>query len=328
MYWRSCSCSDSSGHHRVWRNTSPCCYRQNSTFQIWWRCPEFDPVEASFAVTLPVQIGDSKTWIEAFVIPGSTSHLISHRWLSQHRCLVNLHPNNLCLESPEFGSVPLVLHSSGHLLLSLVRSSNTLDQYTVMIDCQNFPSSFVDRFQKRDEQTMGSLQPRNRVGDKRAEPDEERAADQWSLVGVILLMIFLCLWMIRMRRSLNNGTTTSTNGTSVETISVQSNPPESPVMSPRGDAHHRVCSCLKRRFVSASTNSQISTPNECDSHSAARPQETLVSCVHRSHQLLHGSNAVSVYLTCLDCRHNGSSVAWQNCNDDKDDVFVPADGWK
>ena len=31
---------------------------------------------------------------------------------------------------------------------------------------------------------------------------------------------------------------------------------------------------------------------------------TLVSCIHRSHQLLHGSNDVSVYLTCLDCRHH------------------------
>ena len=69
--------SDSSGHHRVWRNTSPCCCGQNSTFQIWW-CPG-DPVEASFAVTLPVQIGDSKTWIEAFVVPGSTPHLISRQ---------------------------------------------------------------------------------------------------------------------------------------------------------------------------------------------------------------------------------------------------------
>ena len=29
------------------------------------------------------------------------------------------------------------------------------------------------------------------------------------------------------------------------------------------------CSCLKRRFVSASTNIQVSTPLECDSHSAA-----------------------------------------------------------
>ena len=40
-----------------------------------------DPVEASFAVTLPVQIGDDKTWIEAFVVPGSAPHLISRRWL-------------------------------------------------------------------------------------------------------------------------------------------------------------------------------------------------------------------------------------------------------
>ena len=34
------------------------------------------------------------------------------------------------------------------------------------------------------------------------------------------------------------------------------------------------------------------------------PQETLVSRFHRSHQLLPGSNAVSVFLTCLDCRHH------------------------
>ena len=31
--------------------------------------------------------------------------------------------------------------------------------------------------QKRDKQTMGSLQPRNQVADRRAEPDEERVAD-------------------------------------------------------------------------------------------------------------------------------------------------------
>ena len=48
-----------------------------------------DPVVASFAVTLPVQTGDAKTWIEAFVVPGSTPHLISRRWLPQHRCVVN-----------------------------------------------------------------------------------------------------------------------------------------------------------------------------------------------------------------------------------------------
>ena len=74
-----------------------------------------DPVEASFAVTLPVQIGDAKTWIEAFVVPGSTPHLISQRWLSQHRCVVNFDPNNLCLESPEFGSVPHLVTCFCHL---------------------------------------------------------------------------------------------------------------------------------------------------------------------------------------------------------------------
>ena len=113
-----------------------------------------DPVEASFAVSLPVQVGDVKTWIEAFVVPGSTPHLISRRWLSQHRCVVNFDPDNLCLESPEFGSVPLVLHSSGHLLLSLVSSSKPVDQYAVMIDYQSSPSSVVNNFQKCDEQII------------------------------------------------------------------------------------------------------------------------------------------------------------------------------
>ena len=35
------------------------------------------------------KIGGAKTWIEAFVVPGSTHHLISRRWLSHHRCVVN-----------------------------------------------------------------------------------------------------------------------------------------------------------------------------------------------------------------------------------------------
>ena len=118
-----------------------------------------DFVEVSFAVTLPVHIGDAKTWIEAFVVPGSTPQLISRRWLSQNRCVVNFDPNNLCSESPEFGSVPLVLQSSGHLHLSLVNSSNKLDQFTVMIDFQNSSSSIGADFLKRDEQTMGSMQP-------------------------------------------------------------------------------------------------------------------------------------------------------------------------
>ena len=74
-----------------------------------------------------------------------------------------------------------MLHSSGDLLLSLVNLSNTLDHYAVMIDCQNVSSGYVNRVQKRDEQTMDSLQPRDQVVGKRAEPDEKRAADS-SLV--------------------------------------------------------------------------------------------------------------------------------------------------
>ena len=82
---------------------------------------------------------------------------------------------------------------------------------------------------------------------------------QWSLVGVILLVIFLFLWMSRMR-----STTTSTNGRSVETISIQSSPPESLVMLPRREA---TTEFVRRRFVS--TNSHNSTQHECDAHSAA-----------------------------------------------------------
>ena len=52
-----------------------------------------------------------------------------------------------------------------------------------MIAYQNSPSSVVNGFQKRDEQTVGSLQPRSQVADKRAEPDEERAADSSMVSG-------------------------------------------------------------------------------------------------------------------------------------------------
>jgi hypothetical protein len=81
------------------------------------------PKKANFAVIFPVTIGDTPTWIEAFVIEGNTPHLVSRRWLSKHKCLMCFDPENLCLESPEFGRVPLILHSSGHLLLSLIGKS-------------------------------------------------------------------------------------------------------------------------------------------------------------------------------------------------------------
>ena len=159
-----------------------------------------DHVEASFAVSLPVQVGDVRTWIEAFVFPGSTPHLISRRWLSHHRCVVNFDPDNLCLESPEFGSVPLVLHSSGHLLLSLVSSSKPVHQYIVMIDSQSSPSSVVNDFQNCD----GCRRCVETVPGER--------------IASIILLSLLFIWMIRMMRSQSIGRMDSMSGTLVEMI--------------------------------------------------------------------------------------------------------------
>ena len=123
--------------------------------------------------------------------------------------------------------------------------------------------------------------------------------------------------------------------------SVASTGISSDVSQKRG--YHRFCSCLKRRFVSASTNSQISTKHECDSHSAARDVGVVLSlkpsvvaqfqrclCVPHlfglqaprkvdSSNRTHSSN----FRSCSEWFGRGG----QNCNDDKDDVFVSADGW-
>ena len=254
-------------------------------------------------MTLPVQIGDAKTWIEAFVVPGSTPHLISRRWLSQHRCVVNFDPNNLCLESPEFGSVPLVLHSSGHLLLSLVSPSNPVDQYTVMIDYQNSPSSVVNNFQKCNEQIMDSLQSRNQIVDKRAEPDEKRAGNS-TLVRrrsnhPVEFAVHLDDPNEEITEQWQDGLHESS--TSVETISAQSSPTESPVMSPRCEAANP---CVRVSNAGPSPSAQTVKYRRHVNVTPTVPQENLLPCFHRSHQLLPGSNAVSVYLTCLDCRHH------------------------
>ena len=114
-------------------------------------------------------------------------------------------------------------------------------------------------------------------------------------------MILLCLWMIRMRRSLNYGKTASMIGTSVETISAQSSPPESPVVSPRSEA---TSDFVRVSSAASSPPAQTARYRRHVNVTPTVPQETLVSCFHRSHQLLPGSNAVSVYLTCLDCPHH------------------------
>ena len=228
-----------------------------------------DPVEASFAVTSPVHIGDAKTWIEAFVVPGSTPHLFSRRWLSQHRCVVNFDPTNLCLESPEFGSVPLVLHSSGHLLLSLVSPSKPVDQYTVMIDYQNSPSSVVNNFQKCNEQIMDSLQSRNQVVDKRAEPDEKRAGNSTLVRRKSDHPVEFAVHLDDPNEEI---TEQWQDGLHEWYIRRDDQCSVKPNRIPRDVSEMRssksLCPCLKRRSVSGSTNSKVSTPRERDSHSA------------------------------------------------------------
>ena len=42
-----------------------------------------NPIEASFAESLPVTTGEKPRWLDACVLPGSTLHLVSRRWLSR-----------------------------------------------------------------------------------------------------------------------------------------------------------------------------------------------------------------------------------------------------
>ena len=152
-------------------------------------------------------------------------------------------------------------------------------------------------------------------------------------------MVSLCLCMIRMRRSLNNGRTASTSGTSVETISVQSSPPESPVMAPRGDAattsvrvsnavpvpsaqtvryRRHVNVTLKRRWCRASTEAI-----------SCCPVPTLFPCISRVWDCRHHAKwtqrtgpTFQEFPSCNEWFRRGG----QNCNDGKDDVSVSADG--
>ena len=124
---------------------------------------------------------------------------------------------------------------------------------------------------------------------------------RWFVAGVTILLSLMFIWMIRTRRSQSNGRTDSTSGTSVETISVQSSPTESPVMSPRCEA---VNSCVRVSNARPSPSAQTVKYRRHLNVTPTVPQEDLLPCFHRSHQLLPGSNAVSVYLTCLDCRHH------------------------
>ena len=146
-------------------------------------------------------------------------------------------------------------------------------------------------------QTKASLQPKDQVVDKRAEPNEEMAAHS----------------SVRCRTDHFDEFTVPLDDPNEEvteqwqdgvhdcyTCSVKSARISSGVSQRRSSSN--IWSFLRRRSVAVRTNSQVRAPSECDPHSASR--DPVLSCLHRSHQLLHGSNAVSVYLTCLECRHH------------------------
>ena len=161
---------------------------------------------------------------------------------------------------------------------------------------------------------------------------------QWSVVGMISPDELLFLWTIRLRMLQNNGRTASTNDIHVETINVQSSPPEPPVASSRSEA---AATFVRVSDAVPSPSSQKARYRHHVNVTPTLPREALLSCLHRSHQLLLGSNAVSVDLTCLECvttqnglyepdphsRNFQSPNKWykrigQNCNDGKGDVSL------
>ena len=157
--------------------------------------------------------------IKALVVPGSTPLLISRRWLSQHRCLVNFDP---C---------------------------------TIMIDYQNSSSSFVKSVQKRDEQTMDSLQPRDQVVDQRGEPDEKRAADS-SMVRcrsdhLDELFVPLDDPNVEITEQWQDGLQDWCTCRDADQCSINSARISSVVSQRRSSSN--ICSCLRRRSASART---------------------------------------------------------------------------
>ena len=117
---------------------------------------------------------------------------------------------------------------------------------------------------------MGLLQPRNQVADRRAEPDEERAADSSVVTGGGDPPDDFPVSLDEPNEEITEQGHDDLYEWYIcrdDQCSVESTGISRDVSQKRG--YHRVCSGLKRRFVSARRNSQMSTQHECDSHSAA-----------------------------------------------------------
>ena len=144
---------------------------------------------------------------------------------------------------------------------------------------------------------------------------------RWFVAGVITLLSLLFIWMIRTRRSQSNGRTESTSGTSVETISAQSSSTEFPVMSLRCEAANP---CVRVSDAGPSPSAQTRKYRRHVNVIPTMPQENLLPCFHRSHQLVPGSNAVSVCTSpaWIAVITQSGIIEWfrrggQNCKDDK-----------
>ena len=192
---------------------------------------------------------------------------------------------------------------------------------------------------------MGSLQLRNQVADRRAEPDEDRVAD-FSVVTdgrdssddfIVSLDDPNEEITEQWQDGLHDWYLCRDDQCTVEPARISRG-----VSQKRG--YFRFCSCLKRRFVSACTNSQISTPRECDSHSTTgdvgvvfsqKPSvvawvPTLSPCTSlvwiagtTQSGLIEQDPHSSNFRSCSEWFKRGG----QNCNNDEDDVLVLADGW-
>ena len=147
-----------------------------------------------------------------------------------------------------------------------------------MVDYQNCSSGFVNSVQKRDEQTMHSLQPRNQVVDKRAEPDDERAADS-SMVRCRsdhLDEFIVSLYDLneeiteQLHDGLHDWYTCRDDQCSATPDRVSSG-----VSQRRRSSNF--CQCLKRCAVSARTNSQISTCHHAKMYSTNRTRISGIS---------------------------------------------------
>ena len=126
-----------------------------------------ETVEATFAVNLPVFIGGKETWLQSYVVPNeSTPHLLSRRWLSQNKCSLCMDPVDPHITSPYFTEkIPLILHSSGHLLIPLLRN-RTISQYYIGQDGEGEGQQEKDNLQEWYEQA--SSKPKITINKKLA----------------------------------------------------------------------------------------------------------------------------------------------------------------